>query len=114
VPQPANASSHSYLLMRWSGLAIRDAVTLERWRLNEKDELLLYRAKTGNPVYVPLPKHVADSLRSSPSGPKPNPRYFFWSGGGSPKSVVGNWQRSFRRLLISSSLVSSQFRLDAV
>jgi hypothetical protein len=29
------------------------AVTLER--LNEKYELLLYRAKTGNPVYVPLP-----------------------------------------------------------
>src|ERR1039457_2245865 len=33
------------LLMRWSGLAIRDAVTLERRRLNDKDELFLYRAK---------------------------------------------------------------------
>ena len=43
------------LLMRWSGLAIRDAVTLERRRLSDKDELFLYRAKTGNPVYVPLP-----------------------------------------------------------
>jgi hypothetical protein len=31
------------------------AVTLERRRLNEKDELFLYRAKTGNPVCVPLP-----------------------------------------------------------
>jgi integrase/recombinase XerD len=91
-------------LMRWSGLAIRDAVTLERWRLNEKDELLLYRAKTGNPVYVPLPKHVADSLRSIPPGPTPNPRYFFWSGNGSPKSVVGNWQRSFRRLFELSNI----------
>ena len=30
-------------------------VTLERRRLNEKDELFLYRAKTGNPVCVPLP-----------------------------------------------------------
>src|SRR5215472_16187174 len=47
------------LLMRWSGLAIRDAVTLERRRLNDKDELFLYRAKTGNPVYVPLPPDVA-------------------------------------------------------
>ena len=44
------------LLMRWSGLAIRDAVTLERRRLNDKGELFLYRAKTGNPVYVPLPQ----------------------------------------------------------
>ena len=85
-------------LMRWSGLAIRDAVTLERSRLNEKDELFLYRAKTGNPVYVPLPNYVADSLRNVPPGPKPNARYFFWSGNGSPKSVVGDWQRSFRRL----------------
>ena len=46
------------LLMRWSGLAIRDAVTLERRRLNDKDELFLYRAKTGYPVYVPLPHDV--------------------------------------------------------
>jgi integrase len=85
-------------LMRWSGLAIRDAVTLERWRVNDKDELFLYRAKTGSPVYVPLPDYVADALREVPLGPKPNPRYFFWSGNGSPKSAVGDWQRSFRRL----------------
>jgi integrase/recombinase XerD len=86
------------LLMRWSGLAIRDAVTLERRRLNENGELFLYRAKTGSPVYVPLPPDVAEALRTIPPGPSPNPRYFFWSGNGSPKSVVGNWQRSFRRL----------------
>ncbi len=86
------------LLMRWSGLAIRDAVTLERHRLSDHGELFLYRAKTGNPVYVPLPPDVAEALRSIPLGPSPNPRYFFWSGNGSPKSVVGNWQRSFRRL----------------
>jgi integrase len=92
------------LLMRWSGLAIRDAVTLERRRLNDKDELFLYRAKTGNPVYVPLPPDVADFLRRIPAGPCPNPRYFFWSGNGSPKSVVGNWQRSFRRLFKISDL----------
>lgn len=92
------------LLMRWSGLAIRDAVTLERRRLNEKDELFLYRAKTGNPVYVPLPSDVAEALREIPPGPTPNPRYFFWSGNGSPKSVVGNWQRSFRRLFKIANL----------
>ncbi len=85
-------------LMHWSGLAIRDALTLERWRLNERNELFLYRAKTGTPVYVPLPDYVAEALRGIPPGPKSNPRYFFWSGNGSPKSLVGNWQRSFRRL----------------
>ncbi len=76
------------LLMRWSGLAIRDALTLERHRVNDKDELFLYRAKTGNPVYVPLPHDVAEMLRNIAPGPSPNPRYFFWSGNGSPKSVV--------------------------
>jgi integrase/recombinase XerD len=92
------------LLMRWSGLAIRDAVTLERRRLNEKGELFLYRAKTGNPVYVPLPPDVAELLRTIPPGPCPNPRHFFWSGNGSAKSVVGNWQRSFRRLFKIANL----------
>ncbi len=44
------------LLMRWSGFAIQDAVTLERERLSEDDKLFLYRAKTGVPVQVPLPR----------------------------------------------------------
>jgi integrase/recombinase XerD len=85
------------MLMRWSGLRIRDAVTLERTRLIN-DNLLLYQAKTGTPVYVPLPPQVADALRTLPYGVKPNPRYFFWSGNGLPKSAVADWQRSFRRV----------------
>ena len=85
------------LLMRWSGLRIRDAVTLEKTRLHG-DSLLLYQAKTGTPVYVPLPSFLVESLRELPPGPKPNPRYFFWSGNGLAKSAVANWQRSFRRL----------------
>jgi integrase len=85
------------LLMRWSGLRIRDAVTLERRRLHG-DSLLLYQAKTGTPVYVPLPPSVIEALENIPAGPKPNPRYFFWSGNGAPKSAVADWQRSYRRL----------------
>ncbi|WP_260741259.1 tyrosine-type recombinase/integrase [Tunturiibacter lichenicola] len=85
------------MLMRWSGLRIRDAVTLEKTRLIN-DNLLLYQAKTGTPVYVPLPPQVAEALRTLPDGVKPNPRYFFWSGNGLPKSAVADWQRSFRRV----------------
>jgi integrase len=84
-------------LLRWSGLRIRDAVTLERSRLIE-NKLLLYQAKTGTPVYVPLPPEVTELLRKVPDGLKPNPRYFFWSGNGDPKTFVANWQRSYRRL----------------
>lgn len=84
-------------LMRWSGLRIRDAVTLESGRLVE-NKLMLYQAKTGTPVFVPLPPQVADLLRSIPAGLKPNPNYFFWSGNGLPKTFVANWQRAYRRL----------------
>ena len=91
------------LLMRWSGLRIRDAVTLERHRLNG-DSLLLYQAKTGTPVYVPLPPHVVEALENILPGPKPNPRYFFWSGNGDPKSAVADWQRSYRRLFKSADI----------
>lgn len=91
------------LLMRWSGLRIRDAVTLERHRLHG-DSLLLYQAKTGTPVYVPLPPHVVELLEEVPPGPKPNPRYFFWSGNGDPKSAVADWQRSYRRLFKSADI----------
>lgn len=83
--------------MRWSGLRFRDAITLERHRLHG-DSLLLYQAKTGTPVYVPIPPDVVDALEDVPPGPKPNPRYFFWSGNGNLKSAVANWQRSYRRL----------------
>ena len=85
------------LLMRWSGLCIPDAISLERTRLIG-DNLLLYQAKTGTPVYVPLPPQVSEALRRVPAGNKPNPRYFFWSGNGLPKTAVADWQRSFRRL----------------
>jgi integrase/recombinase XerD len=90
-------------LMRWSGLRIRDSVTLERTRL-EGNKLFLYQAKTGVPVYVVLPPEVVEALNTLPSGPKPNPRYFFWSGNGNPKSAVADWQRAYRRLFEVAAL----------
>lgn len=52
-------------LMRWSGLAIQDAVTFERDRLSDDDKLFLYQAKTGVPVHVPVPPDVAAMIRGS-------------------------------------------------
>jgi hypothetical protein len=69
------------LLMRWAGLAILDATKLERAALAKNEEgdnqIFLYRAKTGVPVYVVIPPDVADLLRSLPNS---NPRYFFGRG----------------------------------
>ena len=59
------------LLMRWSGLAILDATSLERERLskneNGDDQIFLYRAKTGAPVNVVIPNEVGDALQALPN-----------------------------------------------
>jgi integrase/recombinase XerD len=81
--------------MRWSGLAIQDAVTLERDRLSDDGKIFLYRAKTGVPVYVPIPPDIAEVLQALPSG---NPRYFFWSGNGDARTACKGWRRSLTRL----------------
>lgn len=87
------------LLMRWSGLAILDATSLERERLSTNedgdDQIFLYRAKTGTPVYVVIPKEVGNELRSLPNS---HPAYFFWSGNGDPRSAAKAFQRSYWKL----------------
>jgi integrase/recombinase XerD len=102
-------------LMRWTGLRIRDAVTLERDRLSRDpldgtERIMLYQAKTGEPVYCPIPPHVAELLRAVPPGPAPNQKYFFWSGNGLPKSAVANWQRSYRKLFRLAHLCDNDDR----
>jgi integrase len=82
------------LLLRYSGLRIRDAVTCERKRLVDS-KLFLYQAKTGTPVYCPLPPVVVRALEELEG---PNSQYFFWTGNGNPKSAVADAQRSFRTL----------------
>ncbi len=89
------------LLMRYSGLRIRDAVTCERKRLVDS-KLMLYQAKTGTPVYCPLPPLVVDALKGLNG---PNQDYFFWSGNGKPKSAVADAQRSFRKLFKLANVI---------
>jgi integrase/recombinase XerD len=84
--------------MRWSGMAIRDTVTLRRDRLNSDNLLELRRAKSGTPVTVPLPAGVAEDLRNVPKGNAHNPEYFFWSGRSRARAACGVWNRSFNRL----------------
>ena len=83
------------MLLRHSGLRIRDAATLQRAHV-KNGKLFLYTQKTGTPVWLPLPPEVIEALQAVPTI---NERYFFWSGNGDPKTTVADWQRSFRRLL---------------
>jgi integrase/recombinase XerD len=87
------------LLLRYSGLRIRDAVTLERNRI-QGEKLFLYTAKTGTPVWCPLPPFVVEALDSITG----NARYFFWSGTSKPKAAVGDYQRALRKLFELASV----------
>lgn len=89
------------LLLRWSGLRLGDAARLERRRLDKNGRLFLYMAKTGEPVYVPLPADVAESMRALPNS---NPRYFFWTGNGDPKTTVDDWWRTLSRVFKHAKL----------
>jgi integrase/recombinase XerD len=82
------------LLLRFTGLRIRDAVTLRRDHLTN-GKLLLFTAKTGTPVYCPLPGFVVTELETIHGS---SLQHFFWSGEGKPKSCVGDWQRSLKKL----------------
>jgi integrase/recombinase XerD len=91
--------------MRWTGLSIRDAVTLEKRRLTQDpqtglDSIIVHRKKTGEPVYCPVPPHVAQMLATLPASQKGNTNetYFFWTGNGTPKTITTNWQRSYGKL----------------
>jgi hypothetical protein len=83
--------------MRWSGLAIMDALTLRRDELIHDEARDIYRVitqrtKTGTDVTVPIPPDVAQELLSVQNA---NNIYFFWSVKGSKKSVTGNWGKRF-------------------
>ncbi|HEV2196056.1 MAG TPA: tyrosine-type recombinase/integrase [Candidatus Acidoferrum sp.] len=83
------------LLLRYSGLRIRDAATLSRNRI-QRDKLFLYTAKTGTPVYCPLPPFVMEALNAIPE----RTAYFFWTGNSTPKTAASVWQESLKRLFI--------------
>jgi integrase/recombinase XerD len=101
-------------VMRWTGLRIRDAVTLEKQRLVRDSEsglwsLMVYQRKTGDPVYCPIPPHVAEVLQDVPQSQKgnTNERYFFWTGEGLAKTITSNWQRSYGKLFKLAGLKES-------
>ena len=91
--------------MRWTGLAIRDTLTLRRDALAASERLHLIttkRAKTGTPVSVPIPPSVAEALLALPGGD-----YFFWSGNGLPQSATSNWgQRYIAPVFKAAGIVS--------
>ena len=82
-----------FQLMRWSGLAIGDALRLRRDEiLHDKKSglhrIVTSRQKTGTHVSVPIPPAVAEEVLAALNG---NPKYVFWSGNGKPDTISKKW-----------------------
>jgi integrase len=82
------------LLMRWSGIAIGDAVTLERSQIDADGRLFLYRQKTKVPVEVLLPPVVTEALKELNDFQD----RFFWGGNGKVETAVKVWAETLHRL----------------
>lgn len=84
-------------LMRWSGLAIRDALTLKRDELQHDNAKKIYRIvtarqKTGTHVSVPISPDIAQELLAVANG---NADHIFWSGKGEEESITKNWAKYY-------------------
>ena len=88
------AQVHALLqLMRWSGLAIGDALRLRRDGIVHDEAVGVYRIvtarqKTGTDVTVPIPPDVAQEILAVANG---NPVYVFWSGNGKRDTISKKW-----------------------
>lgn len=80
------------LVMRYSGLRIGDTIALKRDNVRGH-KIRLRTAKTGTPIYVPIPELVSEALAKLPD----NGEYYFWTGKGL-RSAVGNWSRYLSRI----------------
>jgi integrase/recombinase XerD len=77
------------LVMRHSGLRIGDTIALDGKRL-KGNKLMLYTAKTGTPVYVPLPPAAMKALGKIDRNGSDR---FFSTGNAKPQTARSNWSR---------------------
>lgn len=80
------------LVFLYSGLRISDVAQLERSQLSaETGQLLLRMMKTGQPLYVRIPRSAVEALETLPIE---STKYFFWSGKGKVSSIIGSIRRT--------------------
>lgn len=102
-------------LMRYSGLAIRDAATLERAEIQKSGtfyRVTTVRQKTGTHVSVPIPAAIAEEILAVENE---NPLYLFWHGRGDGQNfAIGYGARmaaAFERAGIEDSCFMKSHRL---
>lgn len=79
------------LVMRYAGLRIGDTIRLSRDKVG-RGRIQLYTAKTGQPVFVPIPPVVQLALANIETG-----EHYFWTGK-NIRSAVANWSRYLARV----------------
>ncbi len=88
------------LLQRWTGLAIRDAVTIERARFQKQGNgftnLFLHRAKTGHPVYCTVRDEIVNEIFA---GANPDGRWLFVDDVPSGESKLDNMIKRWVNLM---------------
>ena len=93
------------MLQRWSGLAIQDALTIERKSFQQDADgwyrLYLRRAKTGVEVYVTLAPEVANEILSVVPVSE---RYLFWDGKANVTGLTARYQNAFQRVSKDAAL----------
>lgn len=82
-------------VMTSTGMAIRDAVQLERASISD-GWLNISRQKTGKAVKQKLDPSLHQELLGVLNG---NPKYVFFSGANLPNSEVGTWQTDLRKVM---------------
>jgi integrase/recombinase XerD len=95
-------------LMRWSGLAIRDASLLKREDLVHKGDsfkIMRERTKTGTPLFIPIPPDIGREVLTVANG---NPMYVFWDRQTAESSEVhasDNWSKAVSRVFDDAGIV---------
>lgn len=109
-PTPKSTRVHALIrLMRYSGLAIRDVVTLKRDELVWDERAKLHRVvtsrqKTGTHVSVPIPPDLAKEVEAAMKL-NDNPEFIFWNTGtGKPQTAVTNWQHDLRQVFRAAGM----------
>lgn len=102
VPDTQKASRFAALihLQVGTGLAVRDAVQLERDNIKD-GWLRIKRQKTGKDVVQKIDAGLHKELLSVLNG---NPRFVFWDGNILPTSAVGIWLRDLRQIMSDAGL----------
>ena len=89
------------LLLRYSGLGIRDAVTLRCDAIQPDGDLVLRRAKTGELVTVALPSEVVTALDAVR---RPGSSHYFWTGRSRPVTATKYWRRRLHGVAADASV----------